>query len=105
MEYALSGALILLALVFKKYSIDTGLTIKDLKKDKDFFRNSLWNRLYFLNKDAQATDFKYQNLKKRLDLLIKDIDDTDFSNFDGDAKYELINALKEIDFYGDIKND
>ena len=101
MEYFLIALLLLLSLVFKKYSIDTKLTIKELEKDKNYFRNTLWNRLYYLNKDAKSTDFRYQNLKKRIDVLISDIEDTDFSNFDGDAKYELINALKEIDFYGD----
>lgn len=105
MTYILLGALIFLLLIFKKYSIDTGLTINELKKDRDYFRNSLWNRLYFLNKQAKSTDVQYQNLKKRIDVLIKDLEDTDFDNFDGDAKYELISALKEIDFYGDSKND
>lgn len=105
MTYVLLVALIFVLLVFKKYSIDTGLTIAELKKDKDYFRNTLWNRLYFLNKESKSNDLQYQNIKKRIDVLIKDLDDTDFSNFDGDAKHELISALKEIEFYGDIKND
>lgn len=105
MSYVLLVALILTLIVFKKYSIDTGLTIAELKKDKDYFRNTLWNRLYFLNKESKANDAQYQNVKKRLELLIKDIEDTDFDTFDGDAKYELISALKEIEFYGDTKND
>lgn len=105
MTYVLLVALIFLLIVFKKYSIDTGLTIAELKKDKDYFRNTLWNRLYFLNKESKVNDAQYQNVKKRIEILIKDIEETDFNNFDGDAKYELISALKEIEFYGDTKND
>lgn len=105
MEFLLVFLLLIISLIFKKYSIDTQLTIKELSKDKDYFRNSLWNRLYYLNKDAQKTDFRYQNLKKRIDALINDLENTDFVNFDGDIKYEVVNSLKEIDFYGDMKND
>lgn len=101
MSYFLIVVILLILIVFKKYSIDTKMTINGVKKDRDAFRHRLWNLMEVLSKSQRQNDVAYQNVKSRINILIKDLEETDFKKFDGDIKMEVINALKDIDFYGD----
>lgn len=105
MSYLLIVVVLLLLIIFKKYSIDTKMTISGIKKDRDAFRNRLWNLMEALSKSQKQNDIAYKNVKSRIDILIKDLEDTDFNSFDGDIKIEVINALRDIDFYGDIDDN
>jgi hypothetical protein len=98
MTYALLFLLILICLVFVKYHIDTKNTIKELRLDKNKFRDLYWR--LFVNKDSgQKLNWLYQNVKKQIEELIKDLEDTDFENYNGDIKKDVIGALKNIDEY------
>jgi|Laugrefabdmm15sn_1035127.scaffolds.fasta_scaffold00230_10 hypothetical protein len=99
------------ALVFYKYYIDTSLTIKELRVDRDSYRSKHWNTIKSMDRERnenkkkmlQESSAAYINLKNKIRVLQSDIEDTDFNNFDN-LKEELVAALKQIDSYGD-KND
>jgi hypothetical protein len=98
MTYVVLFLLVITLLVFFKYHIDTKDTIKDLKKDRDKYRHLYWTE--FVNKDTRAKmNWLYKNIKDQIAELIKDLKDTDFNNYDGDIKYEVIQALTQIDDY------
>lgn len=95
-------------LVLYKYTIDTRLTIKELKIDRDTYRNSLWNFMKGMDKErkrvretnAQQNNLAYVNIKNKIKKLHDDIEDTDFKTFEN-VKEEILSALKDIDSYGD----
>jgi hypothetical protein len=95
------------SLIFYKYTIDTGITIKGLKVDRDTYRNSLWNFMKGIDRErkmvketnAQQNNLAYINLKKTIKTLHDDILDTDFDTHEN-VKDDILSALKEIDSYG-----
>jgi len=95
-------------LVIYKYTIDTRLTIKELRLYRDTYRNSIWNfmkgmdkeRKYMAERNAQQNNMAYLELKKKIKKLHDDIADTDFNSYEN-VKSEILAALKEIDSYGD----
>jgi hypothetical protein len=96
--YFLLGLLLVFLLVFAKYHIDTKSTIKDLKIDRDKYKNLYWKE--FVNKDSRnKINWLYGNIKEQLAELIKDLKDTDFNNYNGDIKHEILEALTNIDDY------
>jgi hypothetical protein len=96
--YFLLFLLLIFLLVFVKYHIDTKSTIKDLKIDRDKYKNLYWKE--FVNKDSRnKINWLYGNIKEQLAELIKDLKDTDFNNYNGDIKHEIIEALTNIDDY------
>lgn len=111
MSYLVAFLLIFIfifSIVFYKYTIDTGQTIKSLSIDRDTFRKNNWNLMKLIDKERQyhkdqmlqESSAAYINLKNKIKMLQLDIQDTDFNNFDN-VKDELIAALKQIDSYGD----
>jgi hypothetical protein len=78
---------------------------KDLEKEilrKKYFRNAAWQKLEVANRPADsgsAENFLYTNIKKEISVLIKDLEETDFKSFDGDLKFEILEALRMIDSY------
>lgn len=98
MIYFLLSTILITILVFIKYHIDTQSTIKDLKKDRDKYRELYWKE--FVNKDSRGKiNWLYKNIKEQMSELIKDLKDTDFNNYNGDIKHEIIEALTNIDDY------
>jgi hypothetical protein len=98
MIYLLVFLLLGLSLVFTKYIIDTKSTIKELRSDRDRYRELYWKA--YVNKDSrQKLNWLYGNIKDQMSELIKDLKDTDFNNYDGNIKYEILEALKNIDDY------
>lgn len=95
------------SLVFYKYTIDTGITIKALKIDRDSYRNRVWNAIKGMDRErkmvretnAQQNNLAYVNLKKSIKALHDDILETDFSTHQN-VKDDILSALKEIDSYG-----
>ncbi len=95
------------SLVFYKYKIDTSLTIKELRVDRDTYRNSLWNFMKGMDKErkmvketsAQQNNLAYLNIKQSVKRLHDDLLDTDFSTHEN-LKEDLLSALKEIESYG-----
>lgn len=98
MTIALIVLLLIVLLVFKKYSIDTRSTIKELKEDNHKFKSLAWNSHISKNKGPKM-NWLYLNLKEQMSTLIKDLEDTDFNNYSGDIKKDIIDALKNIDSY------
>jgi len=101
------AVILLLLLVFYKYHIDTKLTIKELNEDKNKYRSQMWRIIN--DRERQIKHISnisnpYNEIKSRVNKLHDDLADTEFSDFDG-VKEEILNALKQIDFYGDPKND
>jgi hypothetical protein len=96
--YFLIVLLLIFLLVFIKYYVDTNSTIKDLKADRDKYRQLYWKKS--VNKDStNKMNWLYGNIKKQISELIKDLNDTDFNNYEGDIKYEIVQALTSIDDY------
>lgn len=96
--YFLLVMLLILLLIFIKYTIDTKSTIKELKIDRDRYKQLYWKE--FVNKDSRnKINWLYGNIKEQISELIKDLKDTDFNNYSGDIKYEIIEALSNIDDY------
>jgi predicted nuclease with TOPRIM domain len=99
---------LMVGLVIYKYTIDTRLTIKELKKDRDTYRNNIWNFMKGMDKERkrmeqineQTNNLAYTNLKKKIKKLHDDIEDTDFTTFEN-VKEEILSSLKDIDSYGD----
>lgn len=99
--------ILLLLLVFYKYHIDTQLTIKELNEDKNKYRSQMWRIIN--DRERQIKHISniqnpYNDIKVRVNRLHDDLVETEFSDFD-EIKEEILNALKQIDFYGDPKND
>jgi hypothetical protein len=95
----LSGIVIcIILLVFKKYIIDTNATIKELRKERQKFKNLAWNN-YISKNNGPKLNWLYLNLKEQMATLIKDLEETDFDNYDGDIKKDIIDAIKNIDSY------
>lgn len=95
--------LLIIALVVFKYHIDTKLTIAELKKDRDQFRSHAWRLIRESDKqrnDLEVSRSPYHDLKQKINQLSKDLSETDFESFDN-IKDEIINALTEIDSYGE----
>jgi hypothetical protein len=96
--YFLIFLFLILSLVFTKYYIDTKDTIKDLKVDRDRYRQLYWKE--FVNKDSvNKINWLYGNIKEQMAELLKDLKDTDFNAYNGDIKYEIIEAITNIDDY------
>lgn len=104
-------SILFLSLVFYKYSIDTGQTIKELRVDRDTYRKKTWDIMKLLEKERkhykeqklQESSAAYVNLKNKIKSLQKDIEETDFNTFEN-VKEEIVSALKQIDSYGE-QND
>ena len=100
--------IILESLVFYKYKIDTSLTIKELKVDRDTYRNTVWNFMKNLDRErkkvketnAQQNNLAYLNIKQKIKVLHDDVLETDFST-SKEIKEDLLFALKNIESYGD----
>jgi hypothetical protein len=93
-------------LIWFKYHIDTGLTIKEIKKDRDRYRQLLSNLIEKQGQektDIYNSEQRYNNLKIRIENFIKDIEETDFEKYPN-IKQEFISALLEIEFYGDTND-
>jgi hypothetical protein len=90
--------LVIVLLVFKKYSIDTRATIKELKDDVQKYKSLAWKD-YIGKNQAPKFNWLYLNLKEQMSALIKDLEDTDFNNYSSDIKQDILNALKNIDSY------
>jgi hypothetical protein len=96
--YFLLVILLIFLLIFIKYVIDTKSTIKELKIDRDRYKQLYWKE--FINKDSiNKMNWLYGNIKEQISELIKDLKDTDFNTYSGDIKYEIIEALSNIDDY------
>jgi hypothetical protein len=98
--------LFLISMVFYKYTIDTKITITELRKDRDIYRNKLWvliKRGDKLKEEfivANSSNTLYKNLKQKISLLRNDLAETDFENYEN-IKDEILKALKDIDSYGE----
>ena len=90
--------LVIVLLVFKKYSIDTRATIKELKDDVQKYKSLAWKD-YIGKNQAPKFNWLYLNLKEQMSTLIKDLEDTDFNDYSSDIKQDILNALKNIDSY------
>jgi hypothetical protein len=80
------------------------MTINELRLDRDLYRRTSWEKLVKSkdhNNSNSDDNLLYDNLKKRINIIIKDIEDTEFNDIP-DIKSEIISALKDIDFYGEI---
>ena len=96
--------LMIISLVWFKYTIDTKSTIKELKKDRDKYRILFFNKLSSEDKNRVIIGKDiYKEVKDNINTLVEDLKNTDFNNFDN-IKDEVISALENIESYG-VPND
>lgn len=98
MIYGLLFLILCICLVFLKYVIDTQDTIKELKNDRNKFRDLYW-RISINKESGQKLNWLYKNIKAQMEQLIKDLESTDFKEYNGDIKKDVIGALINIDEY------
>lgn len=95
---------ILMLIVLIKYYFNNKNNIKKLKIERDKYRQQVWDQKVYVNplenSFNQLNDIIIQ-ISKNKQVLINDIKNTDFSNNIEEIKESLIDAIDNIEVYGE----